>query len=254
MVKTGIWEDEEYIDTHSTEDRYLYLYLLTCPNRHMSGILKPNFRIMASHLGWDKQQVHIVMDRLEVFGDIVTSGTFVLVKGYFDHNCNPGPTHYAQINSRLQEISIELLEIWIDDAIERSLPVDKIYKGPHILPSTYPIDTPSIPYPYPIDGVGLNNNTNNNDTGICKDNNNYNVVSGCDLHFPSKLEKGYIEPMLKLIEYRLDAQDLLDELAAKLDKENVKNPIGFVAAIIKNGLIKSPGGINKEKQRKEKGW
>lgn len=248
QIKTGIWEDESFIDTHSVEDRFLLIYFLTCPGRHLSGIIKINYRSITSHTGWDKQQILIVLERLVNLGSIVIIDNYLWIKQYYDHNQSPAESHFKKISSRLSEIPAELLTDWVKDATERSIPVDKLV----ILPSDHPLTThPPAPY-HPPCTAPPNSNNNDNENSIYK--NNDNVVSGSDLHFPSKLEKSYIEPMRKLIEGRSDAQDLLDELAAKLDKENVKTPIGFVAAIIKNGLIKSPGGINKEKQRKEKGW
>jgi hypothetical protein len=245
QIKTGIWEDESFIDSHSIEDRFLLLYFLTCPDRHLSGIIKLNYRIITSHTGWDKQHVSIVIERLQNLGSIVIVENYLWMKQYYDHNQSPAESHFKKISNRLSEIPVGLLNDWIKDAVERGIPVDKII----IFPSDHPPMTPSIP---PLDSLGTHpSNSNNNYNENFNDKNNNNVVSD-DLLYPSKLEKDLIEPMRKLIEGRLDAQDLLDELAAKLDKEKVISPVSFVAGIIKNGLSKSPGGLLKEKNRKNR--
>lgn len=104
QIKTGFWEDETIIDTHSIEDRFMLLFLLSCPSRSMSGIIKRNFREMISLLGWEKQQIQILIDRLCQLDDIYVSGSFIWVKSYFDHNSLPSPTHFNLINSRLEEV------------------------------------------------------------------------------------------------------------------------------------------------------
>lgn len=246
QIKTGIWEDESFIDTHSIEDRFLLIYFLTCPSRHLSGIIKINYRSITSHTGWDKQQILIVLERLVNLGSIVIVDNYLWIKQYYDHNQSPAESHFKKISNRLSEIPAELLTAWVEDSSKRGISVDKL----SIFSSDHPLTTPLAPPHHTPTTLPSNSNNNDSCNSIYK--NNDNVVSSSDLHFPSKLDKSYIEPMRKLIEGRLDAQDLLDELAAKLDKENVKNPVGFVAAIIKYGLIKSPGGIRKEKQRKDK--
>ncbi|MEZ0315916.1 MAG: hypothetical protein ACAH10_03405, partial [Methylophilaceae bacterium] len=86
MLKTGIWDDDVFVESHSIEDTYLLLYLLTCPDRHLSGITKLNPRLVTARTKWERNQVHIVLERLQQLGDVLVDGQFVWVKSHFDHN------------------------------------------------------------------------------------------------------------------------------------------------------------------------
>lgn len=244
MVKTGVWEDEEFIETHSVEDRFMLLYLLTCPNRHVSGVVKVSFRIMTSHLGWDKQQIQIVLERLEKCGDIVVDGSYIWIKAYFDHNSFPGPTLFKQMKSRLDEVPKTMFSKWLEDASERGIPVDKIGYGD------------------PIDRVSVN--TNNNTKDITNNNHNYNnnqndkqsegktgsVSSGNgDLVFSKSLDQRLVPSIKKSLLGNPDAQHILDELAAGLESQVIKNPELWVSAVINRGLKRTGAGLKKEDQR-----
>ena len=146
QIKTGIWEDETFIDNHSVEDRFLLIYFLTCPARLVSGVLKMNTRIMTSHLGWDKAQLTIVLDRLVAAGDIMINDGWCWVKAHFDHNSPPAPTHAKQIKDRLADLPEEILILWIDDAKSRGIPLDAFLTHRVSIPCAYPTDTLSIPH------------------------------------------------------------------------------------------------------------
>lgn len=236
MVKTGIWEDEEFIETHSIEDRFMLIYLLTCPTRHVSGIIKVNFRMMTSHLGWDKQQIQLVLDRLEKCGDIVVDENFIWIKAYFDHNSFPGPTLFQKMKSRLDEVSETLLLQWLEDSSQRGIPVDK------------------IGYRYPIDRVPVNTNNNTNNTYKNNHNNTdhiENSVGGVNvkLIFPKSLDPRFVPDVRKCLNGNQDAQVVLDELAAALESGQVKSPVQWVSSVSKS-LNRTVAGLKKEDIRK----
>lgn len=229
MVKTAFWEDEEMIDSHSMEDRYALLCLLTNRNRHVSGVSKLNFRLLGSYLGWDRQQVQIVLDRLEKLDAILIVDGWIWVKSHFDHNSRPSPTHFKQIFERIVESPEMLRQAWLEDAKERG------------------IDTEAIGYPYPIDGVwGNYNNKNNN---MNNDNTEPGQIVVDNLVFPGRLDARLIPSVKAALAGHQDAQQVLDELAAALDAGSVKNPTTWAAAVVKKGLRRSPAGLLKESAR-----
>lgn len=256
MIKTGIWEDEDFINNHSIEDRFMLFHLLTCPSRNMSGIIKNNYRIMSSHLGWDKQQIQILIDRLSQLGDIFVSGSFIWVKSYFDHNSLPAPSHFNQINSRLQEIPESMLKIWLEDAIERGMDVDKLYQGSFKLPAAHLSPTLGATCDHPSDRVAPN--TNNNDNNNVNNNYNHNhneEITGSgsgesELMFPKKLDSRLKEAINVQLKGRLDAQEILDELAAALEKGQIKSPSLWIGGVIKNGPTRTTDGLAMEDKRK----
>lgn len=260
MIKTGIWEDEEFVDSHSIEDRFMTLYLLTCPFRNISGIVKANYRIMTSHLGWDKQQTQIVINRLQKTGDILVDGVYIWLKSYFDHNSLPAPSHFNQINSRLQEIPEEMLKVWLIDALERGVDVDKLYQGAlksspksFETPCAHPDSTLDAPCDHPSDRVAPN--YNNNDNGNNKDNNNdnndvINNKSSSGLIYPKLLDKRLLSEISRLLSGNDNAQYILDELASGLERGIVKEPVGWVAKLSKTTLGRTLGGLKKEELRK----
>lgn len=232
MFKTGIWDDEDFVESHSIEDCYLLFYLLTNPDRHLSGIIKINLRIISARTKWDRNQIQIVLDRLQKLGDVQIDGGFVWVKSYFDHNHLPSVTHFKQIRERLSEISESLRREWLLDAKDRGITEDL------------------VGYRYPTDTLPGNNNdnginkSNGNDNGIDKVNSNDNqeelvddqggeVV--VDLVFPAALPGRIVDEIRALVARRPDAQPLLDELAALIEHPNerirIRDPIAWVNKI-----------------------
>ena len=232
MVRTGMWEDEQFIDSHSVEDRFVMFYLLTSPHRHVSGVLKINYRLICSHLGWDKQQVLIVLDRLEkLHDDIMIDGGFVWVKSWYDHNALPSPTHFKQIGARIAELTHPMLDQWLSDAVDRGIDIER------------------IGYRYPIDRVSGNTNTNTN----YKDNNNGQIQSEVGgeggLVFPKALDVRLVESVRKMLGDGRQAQEILDELAAGIESGTIKNPLPWISAVMARGLNRTPAGLKKEDQR-----
>ena len=269
QIKTGIWEDEDFVDSHSTEDKYLLVYFLTSPLRHVSGIVKMNTRLMTSHLGWEKQQLLIVLDRLVAAGDILIDGGWCWVKVYYDHNSPPAPTHSKQIKDRLADIPAAMLKIWIDDAKSRGIPVDTFLTDRVSVPCAYPTDTLSVPYAYPTDTLSVpyayptdrvsvnnknnaneNNNDNNNDKDNDNDNDKNSVGEVVELKFPRLLKPELVPEIFRILQGKSEAQLVLDELAAALDKGKVNDPILWVSGLVRRGLGRTAGGIEKEKERK----
>lgn len=251
MVKTGIWDDAEFVESHSIEDIFLLLFLLTNADRHLSGIQKLNPRLVTARTKWEKNQVQIVLHRLQELGDVMLDGQFVWVRGYFDHNHAPAPTHFKQIRDRLSEVSEPLQREWILDARERGLSAE-------LVNTFLSKDTPSIPYRHP--NHTLPGNNNNNDNLGCNQNNNYNQgSSGCGfvLEWPENTHpwRDSVEPLLAGMD-PVTAQQLIDELSVGLDeKDPIEKPAGWCKWAIENGFRRTLKGkaLGRARARKAAG-
>lgn len=222
MFKTGIWDDEHFVESHSIEDFYLLFHLLTSPDRHLSGIIKINLRIISARTKWDRNQIQIVLDRLQKLGDVQVDGVFVWVKSYFDHNHLPSVTHFKQIRERLSEISESLRREWLLDAKDRGI-------AENLVGYRYPTDT----LPGNNNGNGIDKvNSNDNQEELVDDQGGEVVV---DLVFPAALPGRIVDEIRTLVATRTDAQPLLDELAALIEHPNerirIRDPIAWVNKI-----------------------
>jgi len=230
MFSTGLWEDEAMLDSHSMEDIFCLICLLTNPSRHVSGILKLNTRILCAHLRWDKQQLEIVLNRLEKHGDVLVRGGWVWVKSHYDHN-SFSPSHQNKILNRLCEVPDEMKEAWFLDARERGF-------------WTLPIGSQD-----PTETHLPNNNYNDNkkENKNQKNNDNHGKVGGAGLSFPDLPEEIIIELRREVSTLaESEAQKALNELTNRLsnkDANPLANPVSWLRKIIKSGIVVTPGGI-----------
>lgn len=111
MLRTGFWLAPRRQD-QTMEDKYLLLYLLTCPERTSIGLYPLNVAISAARVGWDKQQFLSVLNRLVKQSEVSVHGYWVLVHTWWDHNSRPGPGFESQITTLLAEAPLKLIEKW----------------------------------------------------------------------------------------------------------------------------------------------
>lgn len=227
MFSTGLWEDEAMLDSHSMEDIFCLICLLTNPSRHVSGILKLNTRILCAHLRWDKQQLEIVLNRLEKHGDVLVRGGWVWVKSHYDHN-SFSPSHQNKILNRLCEVPDEMREAWFLDARERGF-------------WTLPIGSQDPPKTH-----RANTNYNDNKKENKNQKNNDSHKTGGGLSFPDLPEEIILELRREVSTLKdSEAQRALDELAHRLNNKvnSLTNPVYWLRKIITSGIVLTPGGI-----------
>ena len=65
IVSTSFWSDTKVDSEMSAEDKYFFLYLLTNPYTTQLGIYELPLKQAATHLGWSKDNVIILLERFE---------------------------------------------------------------------------------------------------------------------------------------------------------------------------------------------
>lgn len=111
MLRTGFWKAPRRQE-QSVEDKYLLLFLLTCPQRSCIGLYPIHVGEAAAQTGWDKQQFFNVLDRLVGQKEIAIDGYWVLMLNWWDHNSKPGPGFDETIARLLSEAPQSLKKAW----------------------------------------------------------------------------------------------------------------------------------------------
>ena len=62
-VNAMFWTDVDVIDNFTPEDKYFYLYLLTCPYTNVSGCFEISLKQAATELGYSRDTVDRLIDR-----------------------------------------------------------------------------------------------------------------------------------------------------------------------------------------------
>lgn len=142
QVRVGFWESPAR-EKQTTEDKTGQMYLLTCPYRHPSGLFELNSRTAAAHIGWDKSQLETVLKRLQEQKEIVIEDVWILLTSWWDHNNPPGPGLDLAIRQQLAAAPSNLAELWISNAREHGLPVERWISIPSTKGGSTPPTTPS---------------------------------------------------------------------------------------------------------------
>ena len=72
MVQMTFWTDTKVVDDFTPEDRYFYLYLFTNPHTNLAGCYEISIRQMSIELGYSKDTVRKLLDRMMNVHDVVS--------------------------------------------------------------------------------------------------------------------------------------------------------------------------------------
>lgn len=91
-VDTSFWTDSDVLENFTPEDKYFYLYLLTCPYANISGCYEISLRQIAYDTGYSKETVERLIERFVKVHKVID----------FDHDnkellvCNWGKYHWTK--------------------------------------------------------------------------------------------------------------------------------------------------------------
>jgi len=213
-ISDFFWCDPSICDL-SQEDKATLLYFLTSPHSNIIGVYQIVWMIAAAETGWTKDQLVVVVKRLQEKGLIgFNQAGWIWVKIWWNHNSPAGAFSPKLIQSAKKQCAAMPSE-WLGDFLN-SLEL----KG---------IDRVSIGYQYPTDTLPPNTNriSNSNTT-----------TTTAELEFPKELsgdEKKSIIGLMQLVQFLPleKQQELLDELAGAIRTKSIK--VGSVAFF--NGLV-----------------
>jgi len=130
-ISTTFWDDP-WVRTLSPEERYLYLYFLTCPLTNIAGVYQISYERMCFDASLDMAKVKRIIKKFEVAGKAYYYKKIYIVLPKW-------PKHQKWQTKKKIEIGIT--------AILSGLPPDLLGFLKNI-GYTYPIDNLSVPYPY----------------------------------------------------------------------------------------------------------
>jgi hypothetical protein len=244
------WRSPKIAD-RTQEDKATLLYSLTSPYSNIIGVYSIVPRIAAAEMGWTADQLLTVLKRLESLELLQydAASSILWVRNWWDHNSAKmavATTLRAKTYAQIDEIPEKWRSEFILDFLVR-LPNDESNTGSSELslrdvvavdlesrghtvpiPYRYPKPRVSIGYQEPMDRVA----GNTTDT-INVNSNNYDAE--LPLEFPDL--EAEIQKQLAAIVGRLPQeirQDVLDEIAAKIQAGTVRSPIKLAQHFAKN--------------------
>lgn len=91
IVSTSFWTDSK-IEKMTSDEKYLFLYLLTNPYTTQLGIYEIPLNLSSQHLGWDVEKLMNIISKLEQYGVILYSEdtSEIAIKNYLTHSIIKG--------------------------------------------------------------------------------------------------------------------------------------------------------------------
>ena len=109
-VDTAFWSDPDVADNYTPEDKYFYLYLLTCPNANISGCYEISTKQMSYDTGYSRETIERLIDRfLSVHRviDYSKENKEVLVCNWGKYHWTSSPKYIKALKSKIEDIKTE---------------------------------------------------------------------------------------------------------------------------------------------------
>ena len=84
-ISTSFWNDPWILDECTSDERYIYLYLLTSPNSNIAGIYELSLRTAELHTGYDREQLKRILGRFAEDGKAYYYGGYVIIPKWPTH-------------------------------------------------------------------------------------------------------------------------------------------------------------------------
>jgi hypothetical protein len=84
-ISTSFWNDPWILDECTSDERYVYLYLLTCPNSNIAGIYELSLRTAELHTGYDRDQLKRIFSRFSEAGKAYYYQGYVIIPKWPAH-------------------------------------------------------------------------------------------------------------------------------------------------------------------------
>lgn len=227
------WRSPRVAD-RSQEDKATLLYLLTSPYSNIIGVYQIVPRIAAAEMGWTADQLLTILKRLNS-SDIAlfdAESGFVWVKNWWDHNSAKMAIATTLRSKTLAQIGA-MPASWRDEFLE-----DFLYRLPSndsrepgddlrlLIARELATRGHGVSIPYQQGSHTSAGNTNPNSNVIS--NSNTTHYSGDSLEFPT-LDVDILSELQQIVQVLPSEirQDVLDEIAAKMDAGTLGSPIAL---------------------------
>lgn len=78
-ISTSFWTDPWVLDELTSDERYVYLYMLTAPNSNIAGVFELSMREAELHTGYDRDQLKRIFKRFEESGKAYYFERYIIV-------------------------------------------------------------------------------------------------------------------------------------------------------------------------------
>lgn len=120
-VDVSFWTDSDVADNFTPEDKYFYLYLLTCPNANISGCYEISVRQMAYDTGYSKETVERLIERFTTVHRVIdysTENKEVLVCNWGKYHWTTSPKYTSALRKKISEIKTEKFRDFLTSTME----------------------------------------------------------------------------------------------------------------------------------------
>lgn len=147
VVKSDFWVDE-YVEDLPINERYFFLYLLTCPESNILGIFKTTMKRMSFETTLLIEEIERMFEKFSSVDKIHYIDGYVLLVNFQKHQ-NPSGTMKTGISKLLNDLPKSVIDFILS---KKSKIYDRLYRG-------YLID---YIYPYKDKDINIDKSTNKN--------------------------------------------------------------------------------------------
>lgn len=150
-VDAAFWTDPEVVDNFTPEDKYFYLYLLTCIHGNVAGCFQISTKQMADELGYSKETVEHLIDRFVTVHKMIDysrENKEILIHKWCRHHWTKSDKYIAAVEKKIAAIKTDKFRDYLEAVLMAFTNSDSK-------------DTVWIPYQYGMDTSFLSFNINN---------------------------------------------------------------------------------------------
>lgn len=149
MIDTNLWKDPKVTDNFTPEDKYFWVYLLTCDYGNLSGVFEISLKQISRDMGYSEESVRNLIYRFTEIHKMIaynyeTQEAFIF--NWYKYNWTKSPLFEKSLLKHTSKIKcVEFKEI-----------VEKMYEEFKFS------NTVSIPYRYHTNTITITNSNTNN--------------------------------------------------------------------------------------------
>jgi len=109
-VHESFWTDPEF-EEYTPEQKYFYLYLITCPSCNQIGLYEFGIRRAELETGYNKDTIEKLLQFFEDAGKIIRSKKTkeILVRKFYNHNKSSSPKVLSHVDKLLDDVKDTVL-------------------------------------------------------------------------------------------------------------------------------------------------
>ena len=126
-VDVSFWTDSDVTDNFTPEDKYFYLYLLTCPYANISGCYEVGLKQMAYDTGYSKETIERLVDRfvnVHRVIDYCKEEKEVLVCNWGKYHWTTSPKYITALKKKIKDVKTEKFRNFLSLELENFLNLD----------------------------------------------------------------------------------------------------------------------------------